>query len=438
MPEGPGPWAQVDVLLDRFLSGRLTFDALTRDLRAACAVADGASALRVRLQGHIDGRRLALALAEAIYAKAISEVEPPTQPHIAAASSSSAAPRNAEARLEDALVGTLVDRYRTLKGSGPETTARDRSLDQDLQSFLSLRLRKQAQVGAEGAAGPSRVDLSEPGIGTILRDRFVIDAELGRGGMGIVYKAVDRRRLETGARQPYVALKLLNAEFGAHPDSLRALEAETRRTQELPHPAIVTVYDFDRDGARPYIVMELLEGTSLDRVMRQEPNFIGSPLARSVIRTVIDALAFAHAHGVVHADLKPANVFLCKDGRTKLLDFGISAALQADETGAFDPTTLAAVTPAYATPERESGAAPDSSDDVYALGCMIHILMSGRHPFGRRSGAKAKEQGLTPPSLPMLSAGEEQAVRAALSFDKADRPADAGGFRLAYLSGRDA
>ncbi|OYY11940.1 MAG: hypothetical protein B7Y70_06400 [Rhizobiales bacterium 35-68-8] len=418
----------VDDLIDQFLAGRIPFEKLTERLRKLAASVADRTLLKSRLQMQIDGQRLSVSLAQAIYGDVVKRA--PAAPPPPPVRSSDTTQRPAGERMNDALVGHLVDRFLSYRDQAPaEPTAPSRALDEGLQSFLSLRLRKEARRAGMGTGGGGLVDTTEPGIGTILRDRFVIDSELGRGGMGIVYRAVDRRRLDTGARQPYVALKLLNADFGAHPDALRALETETRRAQELPHPCIVTVYDFDRDGGRAFIVMELLEGVSLDRAMRQRPDFIGSDLARSVVASITDALAFAHAHGVVHADLKPANVLLCDDGRTKLLDFGISAALQTGETEGFDTASLAAVTPAYASPQRDEGAPATPADDVYALGCMIHLLMTGKHPFGRKSGGQAQEEGLQPPPLTQCTPGEAAAVRAALAFDLATRPADAAAFR---------
>lgn len=427
----------MDDLLDDFVSGRLAFDKLTARLRPLIATAQERAALHAGLQARIDSGRLSVALAQAIHAEATRPL-PPSAPSAAPAERRpvDTTVRAAGERITEAMVDSLVGRFRDYRSQPePEATVTDRALEQGLQNFLSLRIRKEAQRAGRNAASVHSVDTTEPGIGTILRDRFVIDSELGRGGMGIVYRAVDRRRLETGAPQPYVALKVLNADFGTHPDALRALETETRRAQELPHPCIVTVYDFDRDGGRAFIVMELLEGVPLDQVLRRRPDFIGSDLARSVITSIIHALAFAHAHGIVHADLKPANVLLCDDGRTKLLDFGISAALQAGGKESFDTTALAGLTPAYASPQRDEGAPPSPDDDVYALGCMVHLLLTGKHPFGRKSGGQAREEGLRPPRLLMLTAQEEAAVTAALSFTQAARPADAAAFRKMFKAG---
>ncbi|MDH5246380.1 MAG: serine/threonine protein kinase, partial [Betaproteobacteria bacterium] len=159
---------------------------------------------------------------------------------------------------------------------------------------------------AQPATFPAR-----PGVGDVLRDRFVIESVIGEGGMGVVFRARDRRREEALDRNPYVAIKFLGDQLKSHPDALIALQREARRMQQLSHPHIASVYDFDRDGAHVYLVMELLEGDSLDRVLERNPG-VGLPVdqARKLIEQAGRALRHAHSRGVVHSDFKPANVFL--------------------------------------------------------------------------------------------------------------------------------
>lgn len=334
----------------------------------------------------------------------------------------------------EALLSAFVDRFKSVRHPAAERRDAPDPFGTSLTTYEGLRQRRRARETVRGhiLAPLQACPAAEVQVGTTLRERFVLDTELGRGGMGVVFRAVDRRRLDAGASQPYVAIKVLNLSFATHPDALRALETEARRTQDLTDPRIVTVYDFDRDGDVAFIVMELLTGLPLDRVLREEPRFCGSALARRLMQDLFETLAFAHAQGAVHADLKPANLYLCKDGRLKLLDFGVSVAL-----GAADERTLAlsAMTPAYASPERGRGGAPTPSDDVYALGCIIHLLLTGEHPFHRRSGIEAEAEMLVPPELPMLPAPARRAVRSALAFDARERPEDAGAFVRATRGG---
>ena len=107
-----------------------------------------------------------------------------------------------------------------------------------------------------------------PGVGSVINNRFVLEESIGAGGMGTVFKSRDLRKVEAQDRNPHVAIKILNEEFRRHPQALQALQRESRKTQKLAHPNIVTVYDFDRDGSNVFMVMELLEGQSLDRMIR--------------------------------------------------------------------------------------------------------------------------------------------------------------------------
>src|SRR4029077_8377227 len=130
------------------------------------------------------------------------------------------------------------------------------------------------------------------GAGSVVKDRFVLEEELGRGGMGIVFKARDLRKEEAQDRNPWVALKLLNDEFRRHPESLKALQRESRKAQHLAHANVVTVYDFDRDGGNVFMVMELLQGQSLDRIIRDnEGAGVGTDKALRLVRDMCRAMA---------------------------------------------------------------------------------------------------------------------------------------------------
>lgn len=277
------------------------------------------------------------------------------------------------------------------------------------------------------------------GPGSVLKDRFLLDRLLGQGGMGSVYRALDRRKEEARDSQPYVALKLLNDDFRRHPDALVALQREAKKAQLLAHPNIVTVYDFDRDGTQVFMTMEHLQGDPLDVVIRRS-GLGGMPVNKALI--VIDrmarGLAYAHKKAIVHSDFKPGNVFLTEDGEAKILDFGIARAArigtgkEGDRTQ-FDPTSLGALTPAYASVEMLEGEAPEPADDVYALTCVGYELLTGRHPFldasGRKlSAAEALKLGLRPAPIPQLPKRIQRALMRGLALRRADRFADAGAF----------
>ena len=215
------------------------------------------------------------------------------------------------------------------------------------------------------------------GPGSVVKERFVLEEELGRGGMGIVFKARDLRKEEAQDRNPWVAIKLLNEEFRRHPESLKALQRESRKAQHLAHANVVTVYDFDRDGGNVFMVMELLEGESLDRMIRDnEGSGVGIEEALRLTRDLCRAMAYAHEQGVVHSDFKPANAFLTQRRHRQGVRLRHRARREACRTTCpgpltlFDPGTLGALTPTYASCEMIEGLEPDPRDDVYAMACV--------------------------------------------------------------------
>lgn len=261
------------------------------------------------------------------------------------------------------------------------------------------------------AAAPRKRSVS---IGHILKQRFELVELLGSGGMGAVLKARDLRQVEAGDQHPWVALKLINETFSRHEHALVALQQETKKTQRLAHPNIVSVYDFDREGDLAFMTMELLEGQSLDQVLARKP--AGLPLADALgmMRQICQAVSYAHKQGIVHADLKPANVFLMKDGRVKILDFGIAQAMQGGSH--FDAQVLNALTPAYASVRMLAGERPQAQDDLYALGCIFYLLLTGKHPFQRKRATEADAAGLKAARIPALKSFQWRALQQLLQF----------------------
>jgi hypothetical protein len=264
------------------------------------------------------------------------------------------------------------------------------------------------------------------GVGDTLNGRFVLEECIGFGGMGTVYKALDLRKLEASDRKPYIAIKVLNVQFRGHPKSLIALQREARKAQALAHPNIVSVYDFDRDGPMVYLTMEHLSGKPLSQVLRAQ-GFTGLPYAE-VMRIVTgmgNALAYAHGRGFVHCDFKPGNVFLTDSGNVKVIDFGIARVFQKTEEDVdvtvFDPGSLGALTPAYASPEMLEHREPDPRDDIYALACITYELLTGRHPFNRMSAVQARGAGMKPQRPASLGRTQWQALKCGLAFEREAR-----------------
>jgi serine/threonine protein kinase len=285
--------------------------------------------------------------------------------------------------------------------------------------------------------------LAQFGPGAVIKDRFELERLLGSGGMGMVFCAVDRRKVEAQDPNPRVALKILNPSFAQHPDAFIALQRESSKAQSLAHPNIVTVFDFDRDGEAVFFTMELLRGQSLEDLIDARWG-VGTSRAAAlpIIRGLTDGLAHAHRKGIVHSDLKPANVFVLEDGTPKILDFGIARAVPSAATSGqsdqFDAGRLGGYTELYATAEMiEGGAEPAPADDLYALGIISYELLTGKHPFGGKNLLDARQAGLKPASIRALQRREWRALCAALAFERGARPRDAAEFsRLFFQNAR--
>ena len=293
-------------------------------------------------------------------------------------------------------------------------------------------LRGDGSISRSTALAAASVADNGPSASThrILKQRFVLEEQLGSGGMGTVFRAKDLRKAEAHDRQPYVAVKVLNNDFRTHPEAFMALEREASKSQTMSHPNIVSIFDFDKDGDLPFITMELLEGKELAELIRTFPNGLPDEIAWPVIRGVLAGLSHAHDAGVVHADFKPGNVFVTRQNQPKILDFGIARAVQVNqrrgEDTVFDPRKLAALTPAYASWEMLKGDNPEPRDDLYSLGVVLYLILTGHHPYGRRSAVEAEQAKLAPERIKRISRRQWRAIESCLAFNRVDRPASVG------------
>lgn len=292
--------------------------------------------------------------------------------------------------------------------------------------------RSVAAVASDSAAVPGAQPAAECGAGHVLRGRYMLETMIGAGAMGQVWKAKDLFREQAHDRNPYVAIKLLVGVYHDHPQSFVAMHREASRAQQLAHPNVVTVHNFDRDdgGGRVFIAMELLSGRPLDRVVRETNGSGLKPeVAWPIIRGIAEGLAYAHRKGIVHSDLKPANIFLTEEGVPKVLDFGIArAARQADAHEAQNEDVLIGYTATYAAPEVFAEAPPHTADDVFALGAVAYELLTGRHPFGRRPANEAKERELRPHPIKGITRRQWRVIERALAYERAQRWPDAAAF----------
>src|SRR6202166_4665239 len=274
---------------------------------------------------------------------------------------------------------------------------------------------------------------------------YEILAPIGAGGMGEVYRAKDTRLGRD------VALKILPESFSREPDRLRRFEQEARAVAALNHPNILAIHDIGQHNGTPFLVSELLEGESLRSALDR-----GALPQRKTIEygvQIAQGLAAAHEKGIVHRDLKPENVFVTKDGRIKILDFGLAKLAQkvsadSDEVTLTSSHTAAGVvmgTASYMAPEQVRGEGADPRTDIFAFGAVLYEMLSGVRAFRRDTAAETMTAVLKddPPELSdpgrMVSSTLERIVRRCLekSPDQRFQSARDLSFALSALSGTE-
>jgi serine/threonine protein kinase len=252
-------------------------------------------------------------------------------------------------------------------------------------------------------------------IGTLFNERYRLDAEIGRGGMGVVYRAHDT------LLERHVAIKVMSAAALGTEGRARLLH-EARAVAQLNHPNIISVHDAGESEGSSFIIMELLEGESL---FERRPDSLDEIL--SIARQICRALEHAHTNGIVHRDLKPENVLLTPDGTAKLTDFGLARSVASRLTS--EGTIVGTVF--YLAPELALGQDFDGRADLYALGVMLYELTTGRLPFAADDPVAVISQHLHAPVVPPRAKNDQippaldALVVRLLSKDPAHRPASA-------------
>jgi len=261
-------------------------------------------------------------------------------------------------------------------------------------------------------------------VGSVLRDRFLLQERIAGGSMGVVYKALDRRLAEVDGVDPWVAIKVLTPQLARNAQALRALQQEAAKGRCLLHPNIVRFLDLDRDEDLYFIVMEWLDGKSLGSILDDSGSKkIDKETALDVVKQVAKALDYAHRLGVVHADVKPGNILVSPDGEIKLFDFGAARVRQKRLEGQAnsDAGEPGAVAPAYSSMQVLTGEEPVAADDVFSLGCLMYRLVAGYRVFGPRNAAEAADTGMEPQRPQGLNDTEWHALRKALSYSRVSR-----------------
>lgn len=290
-------------------------------------------------------------------------------------------------------------------------------LSMQAESFSDSPAAAESIVDAASESPPAHTAPPLPGPGSILCDRFLLEQSIGTGGTARVYRARDMLSGTSTTPNRQVAIKLPRAQ---HADPARAaarLKHEFDHASRLSHPNIVAVLQLLEDRHCCFLVMELIEGQLLSTLMR-DWTMLSPALTRKILHDCAQALAYAHSQGVVHGDFKPGNVFVTPQEQVKVLDFGAAAM-----TSTSNESRIRAGTPAYASPQVLEGQTPEPRDDVFSFACVAYELLTGQHPFERRSSLEAREAQIAPPRAWSLSAQQWLALLSALSWERERRPA---------------
>jgi serine/threonine protein kinase len=259
-------------------------------------------------------------------------------------------------------------------------------------------------------------------VGSLLRDRFMLQQKISGGSMGVVYKAMDRRLAEAGSKDHWVAIKILSPQLAENGQALRALQQEAAKGRCLVHPNIVRFIDLDRDEDLYFLIMEWLEGRTLADILdSKDAAVIDNAAAFRIVRQIGDALDYAHSRGIVHADIKPGNIMIMPNGDAKLFDFGVARVRQQHADTEFDPGVLGALTPAYSSMQVLTNEEPVAADDVFSLSCLLYRLLAGYRVFGPRNAAEASQEGMKPQRLKGLNDSQWKALNKGLAYSRVTR-----------------
>ena len=341
-----------------------------------------------------------------------------------------------------------------------DPASRQALLDNACSDDPALRKEVEALLARDGGAAAAAVEAS---VRTELRNlvfpqtgktvsHYQILNGLGGGGMGLVYRAQDVRLSRR------VALKFLPEDSAKDPDALRRFEREARSASALEHPNICPIYEFGEHEGQPFIVMQLLEGQTLEQFIRAQ----GPPKGPQQIRKVLDlasqvlkGLEAAHEHSIIHRDIKPGNIFLTTDGQAKILDFGVAklthAEIEEDHDGnhkkaeaatpvknvdlTLSRTGAVLGTAAYMSPEQVRGERVDARTDIFSFGLVLYEMATGKRAFGGNTWPVLQEAVLraTPKPVrglnPKVPVRLETIINRALEKDRATRYQTASALR---------
>ncbi|HEX8953622.1 MAG TPA: serine/threonine-protein kinase [Polyangia bacterium] len=317
------------------------------------------------------------------------------------------------------------------------------SVDLELNARMNRMLAAQSAIGALPPHDPKALSPTVPSTprprgsvlamalapGQKIAERYTIEREIGRGGMGAVYLAADGKLSER------VALKIINAGFG-DPAAIDRFRREVSAARKVTHPNVIRIHDLVEDGGMVLLSMEYVDGMTLAEYLGRV-GALRVDEARHLVGQVCDGVAAAHAAGIVHRDLKPANVLIDHEKRIKVIDFGLA---KATFLAGMTATGLIIGTPEYMAPEQVKGLPQDARTDVYALGALAYHVFVGRPPFsGETPIAIGFAHVSEPPRPPRELRAElpesiEKAILQALEKEPSKRFVDAAELKRALLA----
>ena len=286
-----------------------------------------------------------------------------------------------------------------------------------LEALVANLQRRPGDITYRGFAPPTGDPSAGGWAGNLFANRYELLSELGKGGMGVVYRAKDLELDEE------VALKVLKGEGLAHIDRLRQ---EIKLARVITHPNVVRAFDFGESNGTRFLTMEYVPGTTLREVIDARGGIEVTP-ALQIAKQVCRGLAAVHKAGIIHGDLKPPNVMVMGNGVAKLMDFGVARLRSNQEQGG----VVVVGTPLYMSPEQAKGSEMDERSDIYSAGVMMYEMLTGQCPFRGKDVAEILQMHLNdapadPRTLrPDLPAGLAEIILACLAKHRAQRPATA-------------
>jgi serine/threonine-protein kinase len=253
-------------------------------------------------------------------------------------------------------------------------------------------------------------------VGARIAERFVLESVLGRGGTGVVYRAIQ----EPIGRA--IAIKILRSELSLDAGARARFEREARVASSLDHPSALAIHDFGEHDGHAFLAMELVDAPTLRAVLDPSPDGLGAARAIDLAFSIADVLAAAHRVDLVHRDLKPENVFVLDEG-VRVADFGLAFRERDPAAGRMTREGVVVGTPGYCSPEQARGDRVGAPTDVYALGCVLHELVTGRALFAGTEMEILTKQMYAPP--PPLRGAEVPESLAALRTAMLDKRAEA-------------